>query len=165
MGIQATDKNRTIFLKGFKLSDQGKNEDPTYLGFKFVFDFGALPVDPDTGWAPSPLLRVNNYTPTNGAGMAAGLSNPFGQPAYNLNGGGPIYYSAYNYLLQREGAFIGSSNQIKRAQALKQFQVLLNDINTNSPWFFQSIDGLDQLEKIKLSGFQTESGADDFDPQ
>ena len=165
MGIQATDKNRTLFLKGFKLSDQGKNEDPTYLGFKFVFDFGALPVDPDTGWAPSPLLRVNNYTPTNGAGMAAGLSNPFGQPAYNLNGGGPIYYSAYNYLLQREGAFIGSSNQIKRAQALKQFQVLLNDINTNSPWFFQSIDGLDQLEKIKLSGFQTESGADDFDPQ
>ena len=163
MGIQATDKNRTLFLKGFKLSDQGKNEDPTYLGFKFVFDFGALPVDPDTGWAPSPLLRVNNYTPTNGAGMAAGLSNPFGQPAYNL--GGPIYYSAYNYLLQREGAFVGSSNQIKRAQALKQFQVLLNDINTNSPWFFQSIDGLDTLEKIKLSGFQTESGADDFDPQ
>lgn len=163
MGIQATDKNRTLFLKGFKLSDQGKNEDPTYLGFKFVFDFGALPVDPDYGWAPSPLLRVNNYTPGNGAGMASGLQNPFGQPAYNL--GGPIYYSAYNYLLQREGAFAGTSNQIKRAQALKQFQVLLNDINTNSPWFFQSIDGLDQLEKIKISGFQTESGADDFDTQ
>jgi hypothetical protein len=163
MAIQATDKNRTLFLKGFKLSDQGKNEDPTYLGFKFVFDFGALPVDPEYGWAPSPLLRVNNYTQGNGAGMASGLQNPFGQPAYNFDG--PIYYSAYNYLLQREGAFAGTSNQVKRAQALKQFQVLLNDINSNSPWFFQSIEGLDQLEKIKLSGFQPEGGMDDFNPQ
>ena len=163
MGIQATDKNRTLFLKGFKLSDQGKNEDPTYLGFKFVFDFGALPVDPEWGWAPSPLLRINNYTQGNGAGMASGLQNPFGQPAYNL--GGPIYYSAYNYLLQREGAFVGTSNQVKRAQALKQFQVLLNDINSNSPWFFQSIDGLSELEKIKISGYQPEGGNDDFNVQ
>lgn len=164
MGIQATDKNRTLFLKGFKLSDQGKNEDPTYLGFKFVFDFGVLPIDPEWGWAPSPLLRINNYTQGNGAGMASGLQNPFGQPAYQL-GGGPIYYSAYNYLLQREGAFIGTSNQVKRAQALKQFQVLLNDINSNSPWFFQSIEGLNELEKIKISGFQPEGGNDDFNVQ
>ena len=164
MGIQATDKNRTLFLKGFKLSDQGKNEDPTYLGFKFVFDFGVLPIDPEWGWAPSPLLRINNYTQGNGAGMASGLQNPFGQPAYEL-GGGPIYYSAYNYLLQREGAFVGTSNQVKRAQALKQFQVLLNDINSNSPWFFQSIDGLNELEKIKITGFQPEGGTDDFNVQ
>jgi len=164
MGIQATDKNRTLFLKGFKLSDQGKNEDPTYLGFKFVFDFGVLPIDPEWGWAPSPLLRINNYTQGNGAGMASGLQNPFGQPAYQL-GGGPIYYSAYNYLLQREGAFVGTSNQVKRAQALKQFQVLLNDINSNSPWFFQSIEGLNELEKIKISGFQPEGGNDDFNVQ
>jgi len=164
MGIQSTDKNRTLFLKGFKLSDQGKNEDPTYLGFKFVFDFGVLPIDPEWGWAPSPLLRINNYTQGNGAGMASGLQNPFGQPAYQL-GGGPIYYSAYNYLLQREGAFVGTSNQVKRAQALKQFQVLLNDINSNSPWFFQSIEGLADLEKIKISGFQPEGGNDDFNVQ
>jgi hypothetical protein len=163
MAIQATDKNRTLFLKGFKLSDQGKNEDPTYLGFKFVFDFGTLPIDPEYGWAPSPILRVNNYTQGNGAGMASGLQNPFGQSAYNTEG--PIYYSAYNYLLQREGAFVGTSNQVKRAQALKQFQVLLNDINSNSPWFFQSIDGLDELEKIKISGFQPEGGNDDFNVQ
>jgi hypothetical protein len=163
MAIQATDKNRTLFLKGFKLSDQGKNEDPTYLGFKFVFDFGTLPIDPEYGWAPSPILRVNNYTQGNGAGMASGLQNPFGQSAYNTEG--PIYYSAYNYLLQREGAFVGTSNQVKRAQALKQFQVLLNDINSNSPWFFQSIEGLDELEKIKISGFQPEGGNDDFNVQ
>lgn len=163
MGIRATDKNRNLFLKGFRLSDQGKNEDPTYLGFKFVFDFGTLPVDPEWGWAPSPLLRVDNYTPGNGAGMASGLANPFGQPAYNL--GGPIYYSAYNYLLEREGAFASTSNQIKRAQALRQFQILLNNINTNCPWFFQSVEGLDELAKIKFSGFQPDAGYDDFDNQ
>ena len=163
MGIQATDKNRTLFLKGFRLSDQGKNEDPTYLGFKFVFDFGALPVDPEYGWAPSPLLRVNNYLPGNGAGMASGLDNPFSQPAYIT--GGPIYLSTYNYLLQREGAFQGTSNRLKRANALRQFQILLNSINTNSPWFFQSIEGLNNLEKISRSGWQDDSGFDSFDPQ
>ena len=115
MGIQATDRNRNLFLKGFRLSDQGKNEDPTYLGFKFVFDFGVLPINPDYGWAPSPLLRIPNYTAGNGAGMASGLENPFGQDAYNL--GGPIYYSTFNYLLEREGGFLVGSNQTKRANA------------------------------------------------
>lgn len=163
MAIQATDRNRNLFLKGFRLSEQGKNEDPTYLGFKFVFDFGTLPVNPEYGWAPSPLLRIPNYTAGNGAGMASGLENPFGQPAYNL--GGPIYYSTYNYLLQREGAFAAESNRSKRANALVQFQTLLNNINTNSPWFFQSIDGLDKLDKISRSGFQDEVGTDNFNPQ
>jgi hypothetical protein len=166
MGIQATDKNRSLFLKGFKLSDQGKNEDPTYLGFKFVFDFGALPVDPEYGWAPSPLLRVRNYEPGNGAGMATALQNPFGQPQYEATvQNGPVYYSAYNYLLQREGGFFSTANQVKRAQALKQFQNLLNQINTNSPWFFQSIEGLDKLEKISKSGFQDEDGFDAYNVQ
>jgi hypothetical protein len=163
MGIQATDRNRNLFLKGFRLSDQGKNEDPTYLGFKFVFDFGTLPVNPEYGWAPSPLLRIANYTAGNGAGMASGLENPFGQPAYNL--GGPIYYSTYNYLLQREGAFGSESDRIKRANALRQFQVLLNNINNNSPWFFQSIEGLDKLDKITRTGFQDGAGFDGFNPQ
>jgi hypothetical protein len=165
MGIQATDRDRTLFLKGFKLSDQGKNEDPTYLGFKFVFDFGTLPVDPTYGWAPSPLLRKNSYTSGNGASFASGLENPFGQPQYDFGGsGGPIYYSAYEYLLQREANF-GPSNRLKRANALLQFQGLLNTINTNSPWFFQSITGLDSLSQVPISGFQTEEGFDDFNTQ
>ena len=163
MGIQATDRNRNLFLKGFRLSDQGKNEDPTYLGFKFVFDFGTLPVNPEYGWAPSPLLRVANYSSGNGAGMASGLQNPFGQDQYNL--GGPIYYSTINYLLEREGGFFVGSNQTKRADALRQFRVLLANINNNSPWFFQSIDGLDKLEKIARTGFQDEAGFDNFNPQ
>jgi hypothetical protein len=160
MGINATDKNRSLFLKGFNLSNSGANEDPTYLGFKFVFDFGALPVNLEYGWAPSPLLRIPNYTSINGAANMP--KNLFGQPQYQNVNSNVTYYSAYNYLLERDGSYRGS-NGLKRANALKQFQILLNNINSNSPWFFQSIIGLDRLDKIALSGFQDEPGMDSFD--
>ena len=160
MGIKATDKNRSVFLKGFNLSRSGENEDPTYLGFKFVFDFGALPVNLEYGWAPSPLLRVSNYTTVNGAANMP--QNMFGQPQYTeANPTNVIYYSAYNYLLQRDGNYRGG-NALKRANALRQFQILLQDINNNSPWFFQSITGLDTLEKVDFSGFQDDTSADNF---
>jgi hypothetical protein len=161
MGIKATDKNRSLFLKGFNLSNSGANEDPTYLGFKFVFDFGALPVNLEYGWAPSPLLRIPNYTSINGAANMP--KNLFGQPQYQNVNSNVTYYSAYNYLLERDGSYRGA-NGLKRANALKQFQILLNNINSNSPWFFQSIDGLDKLENIALSGFQDTQGMDSFDP-
>jgi hypothetical protein len=170
MGVAATDRNRNLFLKGFRLSNSGANEDPTYLGFKFVFDFGTLPINPDYGWAPSPLLRIKNYTTIDGGAMGSSLSNPFGQPQYEQRGSNVIYYSAMNYLLQRDSAFIGSQttggeNARKRAAALRQFQILLNDLNTNTPWFFQSIDGLDELEKIQKSGFQPSGEEDSFNIQ
>jgi hypothetical protein len=161
MGIRATDRNRSLFLKGFNLSRSGANEDPTYLGFKFVFDFGSLPISPEYGWAPSPLLRVNNYTETDGGSMVP--RNLFGQPQYDFSASDVVYYSAYNYLLQRDGAY-GRGNALKRANALRQFQILLADLNNNSPWFFQSIAGLDTLEKVNHSGFQDETTPDSFDP-
>ena len=159
MGINATDKNRSLFLKGFNLSRSGENEDPTYLGFKFMFDFGALPVNLEYGWAPSPLLRVNNYTTTDGAANMP--QNMFGQPQYGFTSTNVVYYSAYNYLLQRDGNYL-RGNALKRANALRQFQILLQDINNNSPWFFQSITGLDELEKIAITGFQDDPGVDSF---
>ena len=159
MGIQATDRNRSLFLKGFNLSRSGANEDPTYLGFKFVFDFGSLPVNLENGWAPSPLLRVPNYTTTDGAANMP--QNMFGQPQYGFTSTNVVYYSAYNYLLQRDGSYL-KGNALKRANALRQFQILLQDINNNSPWFFQSIDGLNALEKFNVTGFQPESGMDSY---
>jgi len=162
MGIKATDKNRNLFLKGFRLSQSGMNEDPTYLGFKVIFDFGNLPVNPDTGLPPSPLLRRANYTLDNGASMMT--NNPFGQPQYDLREGDVTFYSAYNFLKQREANF-GRNNTEKRANAILQFQKLLQEINTNSPWFFQSIEGLDELGKISRGGFQNSSELDTFDPQ
>ena len=159
MGIQATDRNRSLFLKGFNLSRSGANEDPTYLGFKFVFDFGSLPVNLEHGWAPSPLLRVPNYTTTDGAANMP--QNMFGQPQYDFTSTNVVYYSAYNYLLQRDASYL-KGNALKRANALRQFQILLQDINNNSPWFFQSVEGLSDLEKINVSGFQTEAGTDSY---
>ena len=165
MGIRATDRNRNLFLKGFKLSNSGMNEDPTYLGFKIVFDPGILPINPEYGWAPSPLLRAQNYTEGNGASFATSLGNPFGQPQYERRQSDVIYYSAYNYLIEREANFPGQNTQ-RRAQALRQFQKLLQEINTNSPWFFQSIDGLDELGKLNSrDGWQNEDGLDNFNPQ
>lgn len=161
MGNRATDRNRSLFLKGFNLSRSGENEDPTYLGFKFMFDFGTLPVNLETGWAPSPLLRVNNYTIFDGASNMP--KNLFGQPQYLATDTSVVYYSAYNYLLQRDGSY-GRSNPLKRANALRQFQILLADINNNSPWFFQSIEGLDKLDKVSKSGFQDETTVDSFEP-
>ena len=109
MGINATDKNRSLFLKGFNLSRSGENEDPTYLGFKFVFDFGSLPVNLEYGWAPSPLLRVPNYTTTDGAANMP--QNMFGQPQYGFTSTNVVYYSAYNYLLQdRKSTRLNSSH-------------------------------------------------------
>ena len=75
MSLGATDKLRSLFLKGFKLSKQGKYEDPTYLGFKIVIDFGALPVRDDDGLPPSPLFKETSYIPS---GFSS--SNPFGLP-------------------------------------------------------------------------------------
>ncbi len=164
MGIKATDKNRNLFLKGFKLSESGKNEDPTYLGFKIVFDFGILPINSEHGWPPSPLLKSGNYTLNATAAAATQLGNPFGQPQYIQRQSDVTYYSAYNYLLEREANF-PSPNNVKRANAIRQFTKLLAEINQNSPWFFQSIDGLNDLNRVSKSGFQVEEGFDDFDPQ
>ena len=43
--------------------------------------------------------------------------------------------TAYNFLL--------ANDEIERADYLKQFIYLLSEINTNSPWYWQSIGGLD----------------------
>ena len=52
------DFQRDKFLKGIASTKHGKKEDPTYLHFKFIFDFGNNSlIDPETFLAPSPLFR------------------------------------------------------------------------------------------------------------
>jgi hypothetical protein len=98
-----TDRDRYRFLSGFKLNDQGKNEDPTYLGFSMDFVFedgpgGETSSDPgldlDYGTPISPLFREGNYSPTNGA-------NIFGQSQYSSRTGQVMFYSAQKYLENR----------------------------------------------------------------
>ena len=147
-----TDQLRSLFLKGFKLSEQGKFEDPTYLGFKVVIDFGNLPIDAEFGQPPSPLFRKDNYSFQSGnSGFFS--SNPFGQPAYSVKGSQNVsFYSAQGYLRQRESQFFNGSGG-KRADMLNQFSVSLKDLLDNYPWFLQSIDGLDALVKVARTGY------------
>ena len=52
------DFQREKFLKGVSTTRHGKKEDPTYLYFKFIFDFAVSgEIDPETFLAPSPLFR------------------------------------------------------------------------------------------------------------
>jgi hypothetical protein len=153
----ATDKNRLNFLSGFKNSPQGAYEDPTYLGFKIFFDFDSPTIDED-GLPPSPLFRKNAYT--NGGTLG---SDPFGMgPSIYNPSLGIIYHSAQSYLIQREQNWVNA----QRADSLFQFTELLRQINDQSPWFFQSIIGLDNLASVEKEGYNgSTSGEKSFDPQ
>ena len=51
------DRGRTTFLKGLKTTSSGQKEDPTYTGFRIMFDmgYGGL-VDPESYLPISPLF-------------------------------------------------------------------------------------------------------------
>jgi hypothetical protein len=67
------DFQREKFLKGISSTKHGKKEDPTYLHFKFIFDFGLSSlIDETTFLAPSPLFRSD--TIPNQFDYADGLS-------------------------------------------------------------------------------------------
>jgi hypothetical protein len=159
----ATDRDRYRFLSGFKLNDQGKNEDPTYLGFSIDFDFGVLGIDQEYGIPISPLFKDGNYL--NDTNL-----NIFGQYDYEGRGKTPkdvLFYSAQTYLENREVAVTNNDFPEaggKRSQMIKQFKILLRDITKNQPWFFQSLDGVDSLYKVARGGYQDQDKESDFNP-
>jgi len=161
--VGSTDKQRSLFLKGFKLSNSGGYEDPTYLTFKLVLDLnGALPIDPEFGTPPSPLFKDGNYVFDSGSsGLFA--ANPFGQLAYQAANENISYYSAQGYLVEREANMISSSTGQRpgrRADILRQFKNSLTEVLENSPWFIQSIEGIDSLIKIERGGYVDGSSSD-----
>lgn len=67
------------------------------------------------------------------------LSGGLLSPTWNFIGESTDYYnynSAWSYLKM--------NNENERAEKLEKFVNLLSNINTYSPWYFQSIEGLDQ---------------------
>ena len=159
----ATDRDRYRFLSGFKLNDQGKNEDPTYLGFSMDFEFGLLGIDQEYGTPVSPLFKDGSYL--NDTNL-----NIFGQLQYIGRSKTPkdvLFYSAQTYLENREVSITYDGfprTGGKRSQMIKQFKILLRDITKNQPWFFQSISGLDALYKVARGGFQDLDSDTDFNP-
>jgi hypothetical protein len=109
----AIQANINQFFKGFTNTKQGGTEDPTYIGFRFVFNFTPTARNPQTMQTDESLFSENA----------------------NLE-------SAQRYLTA-----IGMP---QNAAYLKQFKTLLQYINTNTPWFFQSVSGLQDLWKIEF---------------
>jgi hypothetical protein len=156
----ATDKNRINFLSGFRTSPQGAYEDPTYLGFKIFFVFDDKTIDQATGLPESPFFVDRAY---NDDIDRFGISG--------INTGNPIaFHSAQSYLSQREDAFdngiFGSITSNKRADLISQFKSLLRQINDQTPWFFQSISGLDKLASVSRPGYNSSPASADggFNP-
>lgn len=107
----AIDKNINNFHKGFLTTD--RFSDPTYLGFKLVFDFNPVTRNPETGQTDDPLFSED-----------AGLE------------------SAIRYLK--------STGYPNRAIMLQEFKKLLQKINTDTPWYWQSLNGLNDIWKIEF---------------
>jgi hypothetical protein len=147
--MAATDRKRSQFLKGFKTEGSKRIEDPTYMGFKLIFDIdGVLQIDKNTYIAPSPLLKRGTaggaYLSTSTIQKTLSKTDAGNLRAQLLSaqsGQGSVeYLSAAGYLMQR--------GYIKKAKMVDQFVNLLSYIQDKSPWFFQSIEGLDEVLKV-----------------
>ncbi len=77
---RGVDKLRTQFLSGLKTTTSGQKEDPTYTGFRIMFDlgYGGI-VDPETFLPVSPLLSKGSLqvTPGGPRGMKLDSSTDF----------------------------------------------------------------------------------------
>jgi len=171
---KGVDKQRTAFLKGLKSTSSGQKEDPTYTGFRIMFDFGyGGLVDPSTFLPVSPLLSKGKF----GDGKTMKSDGP--TDFFHLSrqkmmiGEYPNYTEAMHYMTaegflrerrsaSENGEYGGSvdntgkvitggdsdrfqSGISHRAAALSSFRNLLTSINEKSPWFIQSISGLDKI--------------------
>src|SRR3989304_5939572 len=107
------DKNVNKFHKGFATTKQGGFEDPTYLGFRLVFNFTPTHRNFETGQTDDPLFSEND----------------------NLE-------SAIRYLK--------ATGYPNRAIMLQQFKKNLQYINDETPWYWQTLTGLNDLWKIEF---------------
>jgi hypothetical protein len=199
------DKQRETFLKGISSTKHGKKEDPTYLYFRLIFDFGVSgEIDPETFLAPSPLFReegpAKNYedraknaetkgfkdaqnnagSTVTGAGNSqgdAGNENPIGeQNSGNFNTDQDFFYGSkfrhtsdpytqFSAYPTGDNSYMGAQEflkqrSIKRKDMIKKFKLGLDFINKKSPYYFQSINGLENLVKGGIKNYFKDKGSD-----
>jgi hypothetical protein len=106
------DKHVNTWYKGVRYMPQAQYEDPTYLGFKLIFDFNPI-MDLETGLTTSPL-----FAPADGSGLESAQA----------------YLSAIGYK--------------EKARMIAEFGGMLKWINQNTPYYFQSIEGVAELWKF-----------------
>jgi hypothetical protein len=105
---------------------------PSHKYFKILFYFGSVPEAFATD-SPSGLLAPT-WEEFNNQNIKAEDQDKTKTDYYNYN-------SAWAYLKL--------NNEEERAEKLEQFVTLLSDINSNSPWYFQSISGIDSAIERK----------------
>jgi hypothetical protein len=179
---RGVDKMRTQFLSGLKTTTSGQKEDPTYTGFRLMFDmgYGGL-VDPETFLPVSPLLSKGSLQVSPGGPRGMKLDSPVDFFHLSRNKMMPFpnyterlhYMTAEAFLRERRSAAenglngpftdntgkeipfdssqLSSGTVSHRADSLSGFRNILTSINEKSPWFIQSIDGLDQILKVPLA--------------
>lgn len=138
--LQQTIENQTSYTSLFKLlksyrlaggvndkysRDFNQLDTPAHLYFRIFFDFntGLLDATNDLGTTPE---IINDE----------GLNTHILQGATKINDAMRIHNSAINYLVL--------NNEWERADYLRSFINLLSNISTYSPWYFQTITGVDE---------------------
>lgn len=112
----AFDQGIINFHKGFQ-TGPGNYEDPTYLGFKFIFDF-------------DPTHRDPNDKLTHDALFASAEA-------------------AKDHGLDSAEAHLKAIGYENKAKMLKAFKENLRYVNTVTPYYFQSIEGVNELWKVE----------------
>lgn len=130
----------SVISKGLFLDK--KYDQPTYLTFKLMFGYlgdqsynlvnGAL----NSGTydrMPHPLFNTNDKFQSNNTNINRPGVIPSNSTDINL-------YSTINYLR--------NANEPTRAEMLKYFIELFNDLQYNNQWYFQSVTGVNELLKV-----------------
>jgi len=180
------DFQREKFLKGLKTTRSGKKEDPTYISFRFIFDFGNSSLLEEETFLPiSPLFKKME-----GVGgdddmadrIKQQLSREMGSKNlfvdYQLNVDGAYKTNTdffYGSKLKSENgrrnlfnmqggvgylgaqAFLRTRSE-KRYQMLKAFGNGIEYLNKNSPWYFQTVSGLNNLVASSIPRYGKAAG-------
>jgi hypothetical protein len=116
-------------------------------------------IDPTKQGAPDQIAKIDQLASVGDSGFKSDMDFFYGSKfkideryhhgAFNINGGGVAYMGAQEFLAQRS---------LKRQQMLDAFRNGLNFINTECPYYFQSVSGLDQLLKTDIKNFHKPAG-------
>ena len=159
------DFQREKFLKGLRSTRSGKKEDPTYISFRFIFDFGNTGLLEEETFLPiSPLFRKKDlsgseqfnalnvpgsYTTSMDFFYGSKLKSEQGRKSLFAINGGVGYLGAQSFL---------STRSEKRAEMIRAFGSGWEYINKNSPWYFQSVSGLDKLVSASVPRYGKPGG-------
>ena len=183
------DAQRNQFLKGVSNSRHGKKEDPTYLHFKFIFDFAiSSQMDPETFLAPSPLFRdsdpddeklqkyvqdVSESRKTAGSELSLRETDKMKERS-GFSSDIDFFYGAKFRVpgLIGNGAFpmhspisyLGAQDFLgvrsdQRKYMIRAFKRALDFINRRCPHYFQSVTGLDSLLKSPIGNFHKQANS------